>query len=72
MPSDFPIERWKQVKQDAAADATWVDRCQEVDAKLATIRPQIVDFVKSYLDGAIKPSGWARNPDHSGSGCPNL
>ena len=53
MLTDLQVERWKQIKLDANADAPWLEMCRELDAKRVKVQAEILDFLKGYVSGAV-------------------
>jgi hypothetical protein len=53
MLTELQEGRWRQIKQEADADAAWLGRCQEGDAKRVKVRSEILDYLKRYLSGTV-------------------
>ena len=49
MLTDQQIERWRQLWQEASADADWFARNREKDANRTRIRNEILDLLKRFL-----------------------
>jgi hypothetical protein len=53
MLTDVQIERWKQLWQEATADAAWVTRNQELQATRTKVRGQVAELLNVFLAGKI-------------------
>ncbi len=51
--TDIQIERWRSLRDEAAADNNWVTHHQELDARRLVVQREMVDFLQRYLAGAI-------------------
>ena len=53
MVTDIQTERWRQLWQEANADATWGAHNRELDARRTKIRGEIADLLERYLAANI-------------------
>lgn len=54
MVTDLQIERWRQLWQEASADAAWVAFNQELDAKRTKVGREIVELLDRYLAAKVE------------------